>query len=133
MDIKDIKKEFLTYRNGIVADTLRMGGVPHRYIFGLQLPQLREIATRAGHDDELGKTLWNDRECRESRILACFVLDPGKITEESAMEMIRDTRTTEEMDLLAFGLLRHLPFLSSLHDLLSDDQARRAVLARFLN
>ena len=39
-----IKKAFFTYRNGIVADTLRQAGDAHQLIFGLVLPQLTLIA-----------------------------------------------------------------------------------------
>lgn len=36
--IAEIKKEFFTYRNGMLADTLRRYGMPHKVIFGLEVP-----------------------------------------------------------------------------------------------
>ena len=36
--IAGIRKEFFALRNGMIADTLRKGGLEQKYIFGLQLP-----------------------------------------------------------------------------------------------
>ena len=44
MDLQSIKKDFFVFRNGIVADTLRKAGMPHKVIFGLQIPQIAAIA-----------------------------------------------------------------------------------------
>ena len=52
-NIKEIKHSFLAFRNGIVSDTLRKAGMPYGIIFGLQLPQLAEIARR--YDKSVGK------------------------------------------------------------------------------
>ena len=38
--IKQIKHNFMAYRNGIVSDTLRKAGMPYNIIFGTQLPQI---------------------------------------------------------------------------------------------
>ena len=48
--MKMVKHLFMTYRNGIVADTLRKAGLPFGVIFGLQLPQLSGIARDIPHD-----------------------------------------------------------------------------------
>ena len=45
MNLQQIKSRFMAMRNGIVADALRKGGMPHKVIFGLNVPQLSEIAT----------------------------------------------------------------------------------------
>ena len=38
--LKEIKHQFMAFRNGIVADALRKAGYDYKVIFGLQLPQL---------------------------------------------------------------------------------------------
>lgn len=109
MDIRDIKKEFMTYRNGVIADTLRQAGWPHKIIFGLNLPQLTEIArSLLVPDPELAQSLWADREVRESRLLASFLFDP-QMAEEEVKKVCADVRTREEADLLAFRWLRKHP------------------------
>ena len=112
--MQEIKKLFFTYRNGAVADTLRRYGIPHKVIFGLQVPQLAEIARGLTFDDRTDKEktaekLWADREVRESRLLACYLFDPQCIPPDKALELACDTRTQEEADMLAFRLLKRMP------------------------
>ena len=76
--IKQIKHNFMAYRNGIVSDTLRKAGMPYNIIFGLQLPQIAAIAREYGASDELADSLWKDSGVRESRLLACYLHDTGK-------------------------------------------------------
>lgn len=117
--MQEIKKLFFTYRNSAVADTLRRYGIPHKVIFGLQVPQLAAIASELQFDDaashmETARKLWADREVRESRLLACYLFDHETMTEEEALQLSRDTRTQEEADILAFRLLKRLPYAESL-------------------
>ena len=110
-----IRKEFYALRNGLIADTLRKGGLEQKYIFGLQLPQIKGIAERfrPQTDDEaaeLARNLWIDRECREARLLACHLMPPALIGKEEATLWAEDAATREEADILAFRLLRHLPY-----------------------
>ena len=42
--IRQIKSDFFSLRNGEIADTLRKAGSPYKIIFGLQMPQLEQIA-----------------------------------------------------------------------------------------
>lgn len=66
MTIKEIRQQFYTFRNGIIADTLRKAGDPHRIIFGLNLPQITDIARLIGLDASLARELWADTSCREA-------------------------------------------------------------------
>ena len=109
-----IKNQFFAYRNGIVAQTLRDAGDPHPRIFGLQLPQIAAIAREIGFDEVKARQLWADRDCRESRLLACYLFDPETLEEEDAMALATDVITREEADILAWRLLRRLPYASAL-------------------
>lgn len=117
-DLKEIKHLFMTYRNGIVADTLRKAGEPFGVIFGLQLPQLSEIARQTGKSAELADSLWADSNVRESRLLACWVYPPEEISMEKAVALASGVITREEADILAFRLLRYLPFAAPLAETL---------------
>lgn len=112
--MKTIKHGFMTYRNGIVADALRKSGQPYSIIFGLQLPQLSEIARGLEPSVELASALWADRNVRESRLLAAWIYPVEKLTLEHAVAMAKDVRTREEADLLAFRLLRRHPDAASI-------------------
>lgn len=110
-----IRKEIYAYRNGLLADTLRKGGLTQKYIFGLQLPQIKEIAERNRPSSdtegaELARALWADRECREARLLACHLMPPTEMTREEAQSWAEDVSTREEADILAFRLLRYVPY-----------------------
>ena len=123
--LSSIRKEFFALRNGMIADTLRKGGLEQKYIFGLQLPQIKEIALRYTQADEedtclLARNLWGDKECREARLLACHIMPPAKMTYEEAKEWVEDVATREESDILAFRLLRYLPYAEDLARIMAD-------------
>ena len=77
-NIKEIKHNFMAFRNGIVSDTLRKAGMPYNIIFGLQLPQIAEIARSNEKNLELADALWQDSGVRESRLLACYLYQIGR-------------------------------------------------------
>ena len=113
--IKGIRKEFYALRNGMIADTLRKGGLEQKYIFGLQLPQIKSIAASFRPEPEeeaaeLARSLWRDRECREARLLACHLMPPALTGKEEAAKWATEVTTREEADILAFRLLRYLPY-----------------------
>lgn len=127
MDIKEIKQLFFSFRNGIVAEAFRNVQTPYVTIFGLQVPQLAEIARKAGKDHQLAWLLWADSGCRESRLLACWLFDPEKVSQEDALRLCREALTREETDILAFRLLRFLPFARELAENLTG-YSREALL-----
>lgn len=106
MILRDVKQRFFAFRNGLLADMLRrQGASTHRTIFGLNVPQLREIAAEAGTDPELAELLWADADVRESRLLAPMVAAP---TADAFGKMDR-VQTAEEADILCHSLLRRCP------------------------
>ncbi len=114
MDLQSIKKDFFVFRNGIVADTLRKAGMPHKVIFGLQIPQIAAIAKALTPSSELAEALWNDSEVRESRILATYLFPVDEMSLEKAIWLLGSVRTQEESDMLAFRLLKRLHFASEI-------------------
>ncbi len=128
--MKEIKHLFFTYRNGAVADTLRRYGTPHKVIFGLDVPRIAEIARGLTHSVELADRLWQDSDVRESRLLAAYLFPPEEVNREKARELARECRTQEEADMLAFRLLKRLPYAPELlDDLKSDGDAEFAARA----
>ncbi len=123
--MKEIKHLFFTYRNGMMADTLRRYGMPYKTIFGLEIPRIAEIARGLAPSAELADALWADREVRESRLLAAYLFPVETMTEEKAVALAADARTQEEADMLAFRLFRRLPFAARLLDRLEADPATR--------
>lgn len=122
--LKSIKHQFLAFRNGIVADALRKAGDPHSVIFGLQLPQITEISRSLPHDAELARTLWQDRNVRESRLLATRIFPADQLTVDEAYDMIRDVCTREEADILTFYLLKHTQHLPTLLNMIETSEVQ---------
>ena len=130
--LSSIRKEFFALRNGMIADTLRKGGLEQKYIFGLQLPQIKGLAERflpTAEEDAatLARALWSDRECREARLLACHLMPAALTSKDEAMEWADDVATREEADILAFRLIRYLPFSGEIAGRCadSDDQLKK--------
>ena len=113
--MRNIKHQFMAFRNGIVADALRQAGMPYSIIFGLQLPQLSEIARSIDPDDkaQLAQELWADTNVRESRLLAAYLF-PLSMPEDEAVAVAKSVLTREEADILAFRFLRRLPYAAEL-------------------
>lgn len=118
MELKDVKQRFFALRNGLLADMLRKQTAdPHRMIFGLNLPQLREIAAETGKDAVLADALWADKDCRESRLLAPMVCP----FESLRFNWLKEVRTEEEADILCHRLLRHQPGAAEAAAKLADE------------
>ena len=116
---KEIKQSFLAFRNGIVADALRKAGMPYGIIFGLQLPQLSEIARAYEPDRELAEALWADTGVRESRLLAAWLYPPEALSPGRAAEMALGALTREEADILSFRLLLRHPQARAIADMIA--------------
>lgn len=119
MTIQEIKHQFYAYRNGVVADALRRSGMPYRMIFGVDVPTLASIARQIGYDEDLADALWKETDVRESRLLATYLFNPENIEMNKAVSLASEIITREEADMLAFRLLKRLPYAAELADKLS--------------
>lgn len=105
--LQQVKRRFFAMRNGIIADTLRKAGSPYSIIFGLNFPQLREIAdefSSAHNLKQLIDALWENRTTRESRLTAVLLSAPGS-SPDTVEKIIAETDEPELADLVAKRLL----------------------------
>lgn len=114
--IRNLRKEFFAFRNGIIADKLRAAGDPHAMIMGCLLADIIAITSRAreaiADDNQLAaiaQGLWNDTNSRECRLAAPMLFPPELMSQELAMSWCRSIETTEIADNLCHKLLRHIP------------------------
>ena len=134
--MQSVKREFFALRNGVIADVMRRAGSPFRIIFGLNLPQLVEIAGRFGPDAELARLLWENRATRCSMLLAPMLIPKETVAESDALRLVEESPDTEVIDVLCHRLLRHLDFAPALVGILADnerDLSRYAALRLALN
>ena len=131
-EIQQIKRRFYAMRNGVTADSLRRAGLGYKYIFGLNLPQLTEIAAEIGHNDSLALELRDDTLCRESQLLAPMLYSPELLTADKALEWITKVTSIEVADILCHRLLRKIPSAWEVVDkaMVSENPLTRYTAAR---
>lgn len=118
-----VKRQFFALRNGIIADHIRKATDKYKIIFGLNLPQLNDIAASTGKDDTLGDALWENRSTRESLMLAPMLMEASTFPKEKAEKWVNETPTQEVADILCHKLLRHTPYALELAEELSSSDA----------
>lgn len=111
---KKIRQEFFVYRNGLLADNLRASGDTHKLIFGLNLPQIVNIANSFTPDVDVATELWNSTETRECRLIAPMLYPIEQLSEQTACEWISQVENTEVADNLCHKLLRKAQFANEL-------------------
>ena len=108
-DMQLVKRRMFAMRNGIVADALRTGGSPFRVVFGVNLPQLKEIAADTGTNESLARALYADAGTRESMLIAPMLMPPEAMTTDLAIEWLGQAPCVEVSDILCHSLLKKLP------------------------
>lgn len=115
MELKDIKQQFYTYRNGMLSDRLRSSGDCHSIIFGLNLPQIVDIAKNIGQDKALAEQLWANDTTRESRLLAPMIYPVADFTIDTAKAWVESLENAEVVDVLCHRLMRKTDYAEVLY------------------
>ena len=118
--IKNIKKDFFSLRNGVIAQTLCKLYPEGKIIYGLNVPQFIDLAKKYPKSLSLGLKLWEDKNYRDSRLFALYLLPPSEIDKDTARKMVMDVESSEIAEFLPFRLLRHLPYAAELCKELSE-------------
>lgn len=121
-EMQRVKREFFTLRNGLLGDLLRRQGLNYKIIFGLNIPQLIEIAATTPHDAQLAQQLWENKTTRESLLLAPMIYPKEQFTLDNAKKWVSEVPTTEVADVLCHRLLRHLEYANELAQELAGDE-----------
>lgn len=108
--MQQVKRNFFAMRNGVVADVLRRAGSPYRIIFGLNLPQIVDIAYETEHTRELAEQLWANTTTRESMLMAPMLMPFEEFGADDARRWAAEVPDVECADILCHRLLRHLDF-----------------------
>lgn len=132
--IKEIKRQFFTYRNGALGDALRRQGAPFKIIFGLNIIQLNNIAKSIIPDKVLAQQLWDNRSTRESLLLATMIYPRDDFDKETATIWIKQIPTQEIADVLCLNLLKQQPYAIQLADemICSDNDIMRYTALRLM-
>jgi hypothetical protein len=134
-NLREIRKEFFAFRNGIIANKLRDAGDPHDIIMGCLLVYIVGITSRAreriGNEIDLAtvaQVMWNDTNSRECRLAAPMLFPPGLMSGQLALTWCQDLETTEIADNLCHKLLRHI---ADSQEVMSQLIAQEGTMAKY--
>lgn len=118
-EMQTVKRRFFAMRNGAVADNMRRLGANYRIIFGLNLPQIVEIAKDTPCSSVLAEALWKNQSTRESMLMAPMIYPREEFVFETACIWVSQVPTAEVADVLCHRLLRHMDYAWQLVEILS--------------
>lgn len=136
-----VKRRFFAMRNGDLAQQMAERGAKYRINFGLNLPQISEIARDflpggkehtvcddgftplpTGFDmADFSRRLRDNTSTRESMLIAPMLFPVEQLTDEEALGWARSVPTPEVADVLCLKLLRNYHDASRLVEILSGD------------
>ena len=119
MQLRDIKRMYRLYMNGIVSHSMREKGSGYRVNFGLTLPLLTRIAQQIEPSTEIAEELWHDTGVRESMLLAPMVYPTEQYKLSDAQRWVMDMQEmekphTEVADFCCKFLFSRLPYAHTL-------------------
>ena len=109
--IKEIKKQFRLFMNGVVSQSMREKGLDYKLNFGIELPRLKEIAAKFEKNHDVAQALWKEN-IRECKILAALLQPIDTFYPEIADIWVEDMRYPEIAELTCMNLFQHLPYAS---------------------
>ena len=109
--IREIKKQFRLFMNGIVSQSMRDKGLDYKLNFGIELPRLKEIAAKFEKNHQVAQALWKEN-IRECKILAGLLQPVDTFYPEIADIWVEDMRYPEIAELTCMNLFQHLPYAS---------------------
>ena len=109
--IKEIKKQFRLFMNGIVSQSMREKGLDYKLNFGIELPRLKEIAAKFEKNHDVAQALWKEN-IRECKILAGMLQPIDTFYPEIADIWVEDMHYPEIAEFTCMNLFQHLPYAS---------------------
>ncbi len=107
--IKEIKTQLRLSMNGVVSKSMREQGLNYKLNFGVELPRLKEIASRYGKNHELAQALWKEN-IRETKILAGMLQPLDSFFPEIADIWVEDMQYPEIAEITCMTLFQYLPY-----------------------
>lgn len=117
-----VKRRFFAMRNGLLAEQMKRHGAQYKINFGLNLPQIMEIARDflpGGCEDatlpeefdraDMARRLRANDTTRESMLIAPMLFPVEQLTVDEAIEWASTAPTAEVVDILCMKLLRNHP------------------------
>jgi len=110
--LKDIRAQLRLGMNGVVSQSMREKGLVYKLNFGVELPRIKEIASRYEKNHALAQALWKEN-IREFKILAGLLQPVDSFYHEIADIWLEDIHNIEIAELTAMNLFQYLPYAPS--------------------
>ena len=91
-------------RNGAVADSMRLVGLPYGLNYGVSLPTLRRLARAETPDHDFAEFLFR-QDVRELRLAAFHIAEPDRLTPDNSAFWAAGIDNNELAEEAAFALL----------------------------
>lgn len=124
--LQQVKRRFFAMRNGVIADALRKGGSPYKIIFGLNIVQIKEIASDFQKINGLSQILWENNSTRESMLIAPMLMNPSKLNYNQVLKLIEESPDIECLDMLVHSLLRKMDSIEKIVENLESEKNWKA-------
>ena len=109
--IREIKKQFRLFMNGVVSQSMREKGLDYKLNFGIEVPRIKEIAAKFEKNHDVAQALWKEN-IRECKIVAGLLQPVDTFYPEIADIWVEDMRYPEIAELTVMHLFQHLPYAS---------------------
>lgn len=102
----DIRRAFRLLMNGVASQSMRQKGSTYHVNWGIQLPQLKEMAAQYEQDSQLAVLLWKD-DVRESKIMATLLMPHGEMLPDMMELWMQQTPNMEMAEMAVINLFQY--------------------------
>ena len=126
--ITEIQKKIRLSMNGIVSDAMKDYGFTYKKNFGVQIPQLKQLALNYKPSYHLAQRLWA-MKIRETMLLASLLQSTETFSEKDADEWTESIDNIELAEQTCMNLFSKLPFAKtwSLKLISSDNEWKQTI------
>lgn len=121
--VKQIKRSFRLYMNGVTSTSMRQKGLDYKINWGVLQMDLRHMAEQYGKDKALAAALWQEN-IRECKILATLIMPAADFSASEAMEWAATLSTVEIAETAVFNLFQHMAEAEQLSQLLLENEEK---------
>lgn len=107
--LKEIKTQLRLSMNGAVSQSMREKGLVYKLNFGVELPRIKQIASRYEKNHALAQALWKE-DIRECKILAGLLQPVDCFLPEIADIWVENIMNIEIAELTCMNLFQYLPY-----------------------
>lgn len=111
--IQDIRRKCRLAMNGIASTSMRQRGLAYKINFGLQISQIKELASNYKPDAGLASQLWKE-DTRELKILATLLYPIAEFTRDDANKWVSEVSNQEIREQVSLNLFQNLSFAKEL-------------------